>query len=1705
MPISLYSTGSYLQVTQLRFQGFFTALWWFPCYFGSVLAMFLIGLYTGKRNIFQQIQQHLPFVRKMMWYGLGIGLIFNSFFVYMSIRQIESPQFAPLLRVGSRIIGAPALSLFYITGIILLFQKEKWQERLMPLAYVGRMALSNYIIHSIFATSIFFGYGLGLYGETDPSFGLLLTIGIYLAQIRFSQWWFERYQFGPLEWLWRTLSYAKRQPFTVRETYKDIAYPSEPSIKLQFLRLGFAWIIIGSWIGVLLIWQNRISLSSRVSTLELAIRGTPSAQLRIASDLDTSFYAIDPISTPDVEPIPYNPNFAAASGNLWSIASDFDFEFAFNAIEQLSDVQFDGRAAGSVGGWAAGDYLASEFSHYGLQPAGDAGSFFQSFPLTYTPLDRLPVFAIEDANGNIQDTYSLHQDFSPIISSYAGTGSGEGHVVWVNDCNREDFSKINVVGNIVFCRLGPLQEIGRNAIENGAAGLLLLTNPFQLPPDFVDAYLPSWVPDPLPTYRVYPEVAEDLLAGSGVSIPDLSIIFSPFSLQTKVRMQVSSSTPPSCPSSICQGRNVLGVFPGWDPAFNDKVVILGANYDHLGSNPNNIIWSGANDNASGISILLEIARNWHEQEYVPRVTTVFAAWDAKELGSLGSQYYINHPRYPLQNTAIVLQIDQVGAGISPLIIDGKSDLTANFSGAATALGIEAEITNNLDGDHTPFINANIPAHLLTWFNDNEFKSNSRLPTDTKEYIDQQLLETAGKIVELSLLSIIEGQASIDNLLDKRADATLRNDLTSFLTTSTNKQQNSSKLWFDDIQTLSPENLEFITDNLSIAGVTANATVTISVEIPNTSQGTSEDVTTRWIKATSQVQFRYNNSGWQWDGPNLFADLIPENNVLENSEIISSTRFVIMHPADKTESLEGLAQVAAEEYQNNSQLLGLPTETDSLIQLFSSNESLHANTALTLPRSQNMWVGPSVLKLTYSSDISSGQRLSSGVAQLILANAGITENAAPWLWEGLPLVLHAENYSVDIQTQFVPKLQAALLANNSEFISSNASSWAKVDFLRHQLGWQGLGSFISALGQICQSASCQNDDAINAVLLEELQMDNVSFHAAWQQNWLTRLLSTQKSLDENLAMRSSSIVQGDFTAFLNTVDEKVPNLKSEQASWLESISQHNIRSFSLSAHPITFFEDGTILASVLMNYQLREANENLGQASVSHNILFTPNQNGLLWAGPYMEELSGNLVSVRYPKGKEILAQDILNNADSIYPQLADQLHITYPEPVTINLYENNLTFQNSISLTFPTGDQFSYFTANNQSIKLLLFPDSNAENYRPALTSSLIRQLLYQVGVDSEWLLTGIPAYFAWPTDHGANQMDAAARLHALTRGIKDESLFNLIDFPHLHSLSTEEYDIAFPQAWDTIRYLAETYGINALYNLFQAQGAGQSIDSALQNNLGISVDSFEAMWQASYSQGHASPFWVETALKFDPSQVENHIASLTDPALAGRQAGSPGAAIAAAYITTQFEKYGLTTTIQSFPITYREYLEAPIFNITLPGDSQHSFLHRQDFLVLQNAETGIPINGELIWIADENYTDMDLDGKIAVRSPCLAIEEEIELAVSHGASALILVGDKNRNSDLLAKFPISPEIPKFNIPVIELTRNGFTRLLELTGQSKASIYDTPPAILLGVDIEIKTSLTTPIPSETSNILGLLPGSDPYLSQQFIILCAHYD
>ncbi len=176
-----------------------------------VLALMLIGMTLMKLGIVSA-ERSGQFYRNMMITGYVVGLPLT---IYSAI-DLGAHDFSQLyvMKWGgtANYFGSLIVGLGHV-GLGMWIVKNGYLQRLMRrFADVGRMALTNYLLHSVILTTVFYGYGFGLYGTIPRFWQMGFVVAVIAFQLFFSGWWLSRYGFGPVEWAWRSLTYWKRQP-----------------------------------------------------------------------------------------------------------------------------------------------------------------------------------------------------------------------------------------------------------------------------------------------------------------------------------------------------------------------------------------------------------------------------------------------------------------------------------------------------------------------------------------------------------------------------------------------------------------------------------------------------------------------------------------------------------------------------------------------------------------------------------------------------------------------------------------------------------------------------------------------------------------------------------------------------------------------------------------------------------------------------------------------------------------------------------------------------------------------------------------------------------------------------------------------------------------------------------------------------------------------------------------------------------------------------------------------------------------------------------------------------------------------------------------------------------------------------------------------------------------------------------------------------
>jgi uncharacterized protein len=182
--------------------------------FWDTLSMMLLGMAFMKWGWFDA-SRSLRFYSGAMLIGFGIGLPLNAWETISFVNSGFEPYWSAFNR-PTYDIGRLSLALGYIGLVMMICKAGIFSAIRSALAAVGQMALTNYLSQSLICNIIFMGFGFGLFAQLERVEIYYVVFGVWVFQILFSIYWLKHYRFGPAEWLWRSLTYKKKQPLKIQ-------------------------------------------------------------------------------------------------------------------------------------------------------------------------------------------------------------------------------------------------------------------------------------------------------------------------------------------------------------------------------------------------------------------------------------------------------------------------------------------------------------------------------------------------------------------------------------------------------------------------------------------------------------------------------------------------------------------------------------------------------------------------------------------------------------------------------------------------------------------------------------------------------------------------------------------------------------------------------------------------------------------------------------------------------------------------------------------------------------------------------------------------------------------------------------------------------------------------------------------------------------------------------------------------------------------------------------------------------------------------------------------------------------------------------------------------------------------------------------------------------------------------------------------------
>jgi len=206
----------YLDLVRMQLQRAFFHFWRHaPEYIPWMIGHFLVGYAAGRSRVLEHAAMHLRAWRKILVWGVALGVAggtasaVKGYFVRHG--WTPSTRWKAALVVPEE-VAILAMASAYVAALALLMQSPQWQRRLTLLTPPGQMALTTYLSQSVIMTFLFYGWGLGLIGTYGPAACIAITLAVFAVQLALARMWLARFRFGPMEWVWRTITYGKAPP-----------------------------------------------------------------------------------------------------------------------------------------------------------------------------------------------------------------------------------------------------------------------------------------------------------------------------------------------------------------------------------------------------------------------------------------------------------------------------------------------------------------------------------------------------------------------------------------------------------------------------------------------------------------------------------------------------------------------------------------------------------------------------------------------------------------------------------------------------------------------------------------------------------------------------------------------------------------------------------------------------------------------------------------------------------------------------------------------------------------------------------------------------------------------------------------------------------------------------------------------------------------------------------------------------------------------------------------------------------------------------------------------------------------------------------------------------------------------------------------------------------------------------------------------------
>ena len=955
------------------------------------------------------------------------------------------------------------------------------------------------------------------------------------------------------------------------------------------------------------------------------------------------------------------------------------------------------------------------------------------------------------------------------------------------------------------------------------------------------------------------------------------------------------------------------------------------------------------------------------------------------------------------------------------------------------------------------------------------------PEDRAETLDLNRLREVGATTAHALAALAQGHVEVEETVERFRATIAAGDGDVFLDGIDPQDadlQAAQLAWFDNLWSRELTEVSIDPSQIRVGDGEANVGLRLAYRWANAAGGPSVSYDARFVQRDGY---------WRFGGYDL--------------ESVSGDSLTVYGFADIPGGIGELITETQSTYVSVVSGLGMDPVTTTRVIYYPNSSTMRTIARPAADRDERWLVTSAGL-----AEIAWNQPLTPAMVSLALNQMGLPTDSGAWLREGLAIHFGGQSPTAFIaaiassdEVTSVFEFDDLDLYSPAESEAVQALSWSASEYLLERYGTGGLQDLCAAWGELGDV-----EDAFQ----QALGLSLGEFEIAWRSSRVEPTRDVADAIQDTLASRAEAVLAVDEAAFLETVISSDSVLRTEERNWFEYVSEHPVISYDTTGQLVDWSPgDSEAIVELTVDW-ISEAGDQMG---VEYDARFVLEGGQWLYAGVDWDVVSDARFTIKYLDHDQTWAQQVLESTAQAYDRLVLDLGVAAPLPQEIKIYQDRDLYRALIDLSLPGGSGWS---APGESIRLLLGED-NARVLQESIARELAHKVLLAQGLESEWLRSGVATFAAGRTSTLGTHWQAGDLTLVVQDAVRRQNEIDLESLPVTsEELLETEPELANAQMWSIVSFVVERYGMGGLLNLIDQTIPSGEAATSLGSALGVDPEAFWEDWREYVYAGGAPGELVDMARQFDADRALQDIAELSGPNYGGREAGTDGAVGAAEYVAGRFGDLGLlplgdpiTETGQSgylqwFPVLHTHLISTPVLALfDMEGELVHEFIYRQDFV-----DTGGEgdAEGDLVWLQTETLEGVYFGGAVVIEEDVSDPLERADELASRGAGGLVIVTDLDADDMQMSRGWTASAV-EAPIPIVEITEAAFEAMLEGLGMERRDLSFAPPTLPLGIAVQESIARSPITTTLGANVVGYIPGIDPSLSGEFLVVGAHLD